>query len=104
MWPRKLRKAEIGSLQQQLDSERSEVVTPGELKRRALESDSELSQHLAPATARPQPFSGLFFEIEQLFLVIFQMRLPKRRNAELMHDVACFEQEMKWLASCNTAP
>ena len=51
----------------QVDSER-EVVTPGELKRRAMAMDSELG----------------------------------KRNAELMHDVTCFEQEMKWLASCNT--
>ena len=63
-------KLEIGNLQKQVDMEHSEVVTPCELKRRALAQDSDLS----------------------------------KRNAELMHDVAAFELEMKWLASCNSAP
>ncbi|CAE7571746.1 unnamed protein product [Symbiodinium sp. CCMP2592] len=61
-------KLEIGNLQKQVDMEHSEVVTPCELKRRALAQDSDLS----------------------------------KRNAELMHDVAAFELEMKWLASCNS--
>ncbi|CAE7655925.1 unnamed protein product [Symbiodinium microadriaticum] len=61
-------KLEIGNLQKQVAMEHTEVVTPSELKRRALAQDSDLS----------------------------------KRNAEMMHDVAAFELEMKWLASCNS--